>query len=240
MKNINTLILIALVSSFFSCTKTLDSNIILAKSDSVITNEEINRITEVYTDRDLEININYHDNVVPYLRGNTAGENFDFIMGNETFSTQNGQIDVESTIFESYIGKRNEFTIRNADREETYAVYIPNRLNVYEGVESFGQIQRTNSKIKWEADAENIAGVLVNYSLLDNTYGSNPNTLGGGSFIIEDDGEFNLDALLQDTKVKSINITLSRGNAVSYVYKGHKLAFYFVSSDSNMYVEVMN
>jgi hypothetical protein len=103
-----------------------------------------------------------------------------------------------------------------------------------------GYIKRADTVLYWNKDPLNQAGVIVNYTLYDNVFAKNPKEIASGLTIIRDDGEFNISKILSNKKAKSIDINISRANAISHKFNNDKLVIYFITNDGFPFLEIID
>jgi hypothetical protein len=100
------------------------------------------------------------------------------------------------------------------------------------------EISRAGNIIHWNADAKNTSQkILLSYTLYDNAeYMNGASVIKTQSEIVDDDGEFSLDNILADAKVKRIAFKLVRGNAISFMDEDDKMLFHISCVDHHEYV----
>jgi hypothetical protein len=143
------------------------------------------------------------------------------------------------TKLSDYFDKDLTITISKVDNTETYRLHQPQKINATNLlVNNSAEIMRAGTIIHWNADAKNTSQkVLLSYTLYDNAeYMSGVGAIKTQSEIIDDDGEFNLDNILADAKVKRIAFQLVRGNAVSFMDGDDKMLFHISCVDHHEYV----
>lgn len=230
----------AVLILLFGCKK----NVINFKgNDSLYESEETIRIKNVFNNRTIEVNVNFNNaNIYPLLLGTVKNKNIEiFIEGHQYSLNQNESYNIELTEISKGFGKNVSIrtVFENVDIQD-HNIYVPNEIIIGNDLSPFGKISKKNSKIYWNKDSNNLAGVIVGYTLYNNTFDKNPEVIETGMSIIEDDGELDLSKILSNRNAKSLDIFLQRGNAISHIYEDEKLAFYFITNDGFPFLEIVD
>jgi len=154
---------------------------------------------------------------------------------NSTMGTNN-MVYVKSEDFEPFYGSNLTFSLENSETQEDFSLYVPKKLQATKlsPNQSMAINRGGDNIITWEADANNELGVvLLSYTSKDNA--SDPllgEIVEHDILVLQDDGEFDINSIIQNSNQKSIQFSLYRGNAV--VFDGDVL-FSIISSDIHLY-----
>lgn len=142
-----------------------------------------------------------------------------------------------NSTFPGYYGKTVDIEIILGNDQFTFERYIPepvlaNKLSPNGSM----TIDRTGNTLEWTPDPDNPSNKLgLYYNLYDSTSFSTA-AYDGDVLIIDDDGSYNFDHLISDSKCKRISLSLVNGNTASFTVKGEKYLFDISTYDNHNYL----
>lgn len=148
-----------------------------------------------------------------------------------------GLVVVRDTMFKDLFGKNISFNIKGgSDGDRNYTSYIPKLLTAPQiSSPQRMEISRNKSnKLTWNPDSDNpLKVVLLQYYCKNDSQ----NPMGGkviknDVLVIDDDGEFDIQPLLADPNIKSIQLNLIRGVAFPY---DDEVLFSITTNDMHLY-----
>lgn len=241
MKKKLKLLILLLVAA--SCNKE-NLSTINSKNANITENIEANALYQAYNNADYRIGILYDNNF-----GNKVGLRSSGSFPNNlivkidnfvlTPNRPNGQLDLENSAYNVLYGKQVDISINDSENSETYQIYAPNAMSFSSSaVQPNINIERAGNDLQWVEDNQSF-GILVTYVLYDVDRFKNDQykVISSGNEFIEDNGSYNIDHLIQNTGIKSIEITLTRANGVNFETLDNKNVFFTVqSTDAHYYV----
>lgn len=231
-----------LIITIFSCSKE-KSSVENLKLNNIENNLDAKNLYEMYLAQDYPLAFIYDNNYGYKAQVKIMGEvPKDLICKVDNYIFKpNVAIDKIFTIddnYENVYGKNITVELHDDEKSKLYNIYAPKVIRFQQIGNESSVINRINNNIRWDADDKSF-GVLLKFSLYDkNKFNSdNVKTLDTGYELIEDDGSYNIDHLLQNTTAKSIEISLTRANGVTFKNKEDKNVFFYVQSvDSHYYI----
>lgn len=147
----------------------------------------------------------------------------------------NGQWLRQDIKFKDYIGKNVNVVIKAGnDIVESRDIYVSKAHLVNPLIdENQTGIYRTGNTLSWTPD--NSADAQGYVILLYRLYNGDSEIIETDAIALEDNGSYNIDALLSNTVVTRIGFELISGNAVAAMINDKKLLFYINTRDHHMY-----
>jgi hypothetical protein len=254
MKPLFQIAIFALTLFVSSCTKdTVTSNKAEKKSllksiaaHTLSSNQQ--NVYDIYSKLDFELslmsNANYgmlseeeNENSDFYLLGKVPEDIIATIGGVEYKPGQNSQITQYNKEFSHFFGLNYQVSLKDNEKSESFTLQIPPKLTISKlGETNSIVIERTGNVFTWEGDNSNNEGILIMYNLYDSEDVSTRAKISSDYLITPDDGNFNLDELIADANVKSINLTFIRANIVNFVSHEKNVVWTFRANDHHEYI----
>ena len=209
-------------------------------------NEEVKRIAEAVYNPDFTFGLTDNPNYGSF----SSTPQYDIFMSGSTPPTiglkldgtaihqDNGQWLQQSIDFKNYYGKAVDVEITN-NSVSVYSgtVYVPKPAKA-PLLNADLKISRTGNMLTWEVDPDNPANKIALAYSLYSTSGLNDMTgeVDRGVLLIDNNGSFNIDALLLNTEVKKIYFRLVSGNAIAVDVDGQKVLFTIKTYDHHIYM----
>lgn len=239
----NTIKILLLFVMFSACNKiNLETN--NSKTTNIEVNAEAIQFYEMYNNADYSFGVIYDNNYGVKSSLKVEGDITNDLIGNVdnfNFSSNrpNDVISIKNDEFSNLYGKEVSIKLSDSEKSKEFKLYSPRPISfTAPKIENTINIERTGNDLKWIGDDKSL-GVLVRYVLYDVDRFSNEDhkVIDSGNEFISDNGSFNIDYLLENSSVKSLEITLTRANGVNFINRENKNVFFTIqSTDAHYYI----
>ncbi len=249
MKKIKLFSILTFVLVLFSCKK----EVVINQKNSIIASIVLppDANAEVHRIHNDVININYHLGVVissmyglepkdpneaPYFSGGGV-DGLNVSINGQLFSGASHSWATNIGAFGSYFGATNELIFYNNSGDSMYVnryFPVPQRMNSLTGdIRQSITINRTGNNITWNVDNNwGSNKIALEYYLHESEEGF---AYDRGVLVIDNDGSYNIDHLLTDTKCKFVKLIMVSGNTASFIMGGKKHLFDITNYDLHSY-----
>lgn len=156
------------------------------------------------------------------------------IDGNTYLPSPEGQWLKQNIDFKQYYGKEVTINITNGNDIFEFQRYIPNPILVNRLSDNESNvIERNDNELNWIPDSNNPSGKI---SLLYHLYDNEDNIYKSDAILLEDDGNFSIDEIIEDLNCHKIYFQVISGNTVSVNFQEEKLLFHISTYDHHEYL----